>query len=106
MLTRTCPHCNCEVQRIPKTGISKFLGKFLEIHKYQCQNTKCKWEKLAFPELKQKYIFKLLFPYLITIGMPLILIIIFLIFSIPQQPDQSIPTSPSINSTPVVKDVN
>jgi len=105
MLTKICPHCNSEVERIPKTGFSKFLGRLMEVQRYQCQNTGCKWEKLVFPELNQKYVFKLLLPYLFTLGVPLLIIIVFLIFTAPRPSEQLFPqaTPPSLNKEPVIE---
>ncbi len=93
MSNKTCPRCQSELSRVPKSGFSKLLGKFLEVHRHKCQNPECDFQKLIFPE--QKHSFKFLVPYAIVLGLPLLIIVTFSVLLSPKTPIQDLPTSSS-----------
>jgi hypothetical protein len=91
MSIKICSHCSSETQRLPKQGFSKLLGRFTEVQRYQCQNPTCNHERLVFPDLTSKYLSKLLLPYVITLGLPILMVFVVFIFSSSQVPNQDIP---------------
>jgi len=101
MSIKICSHCNFESKRSPKQGFSKFLGRFVEVHKYQCQNPDCNRTRLVFPDLTAKYLSKLFLPYLITLGLPILMILVIVIFSSSQRPLEDIPPPSASLKNPI-----
>jgi hypothetical protein len=84
------------MERISKKGFSKLLGRFTEVNRYQCENMKCKSEKLTFPELQQQSLVIFLLPFIVTLGLSILLFLGLVIFA-NSSPNRTPPQSPTIN---------
>jgi hypothetical protein len=96
MTQRICDRCKSDMERISKRGFSKLLGRFTEVRRYKCENMMCKSEKLTFSELKQPALVKFILPFIVTLGLSILLILGLVIFA-NSSPNQTPPQCPTIN---------